>query len=273
MFQDETGYDAHYAARRTADYQSLDDFVSMFETHFLQSFPNGGWVFDGKALAKAIGAIREDHPSGSRVLDCGCGTGQTSMYLSHLGYSVTGVEISREGVNKARTQRDRLGLPTRFRTASLADTRLPDHSIDIFFGRNTLHHFIKYPGVAQEFRRLARSGATGYFVDPWSENVLRNRLLHTRRKREIMERLGDVLLDARLVREFFDEEQVEFTPVAWFAMLDKACMRLSKKAFGDWRYQGLVRRIARVTDFLDENMPHNRTTLWLTGTVVTRVSY
>lgn len=266
-FRDQTGYDAHYSQVTEPQFQDTGDFVQMYEEHFMRSFPDGGWVFDGRPLQKALASMRRNHPPGATVLDCGSGVGHSTLYLEHLGFDVTGVEISEQGVALATQLRDQIGMRSDFVAASLEHTGLPDNSVDAFFGRNTLHHFIKYPGVAEELRRVPRPGAQGYFVDPFGENALKN-LSHTRRQRERMAALGDVLLTNRNVRAFFSEESVDIEPVCWFAILDKAYVRL----FG-WKRQSAIRKLARLHDSIDRAIPHNRMTLWLSCSVVTRVRF
>jgi SAM-dependent methyltransferase len=46
--------------------------------------------------------LLDDHVSGTRALDFGCGAGRSSRFLKKLGYDVTGVDISGHMVDRAR---------------------------------------------------------------------------------------------------------------------------------------------------------------------------
>ena len=37
-------------------------------------------------------------PSGSKILDMGCGKGRHSVYLNRKGYNITGIDLSKENI-------------------------------------------------------------------------------------------------------------------------------------------------------------------------------
>jgi 2-polyprenyl-3-methyl-5-hydroxy-6-metoxy-1,4-benzoquinol methylase len=50
----------------------------------------------------------------SPVLDCGCGTGNTSLFFAARGLKVTGVDFVEEAINKARAKANERGLSVEF---------------------------------------------------------------------------------------------------------------------------------------------------------------
>jgi SAM-dependent methyltransferase len=71
------------------------------------------------------------------VLDVGCGTGQHALYMSALGYHITGVDMSVEMINEARQQ----NIPnTEFYTHN-ADNFSFDRSFDVI---TSLFHVLSY---------------------------------------------------------------------------------------------------------------------------------
>lgn len=272
---DQTGYNAHYKEFTTGfeHVGSSQEYITEFESRFATPFADGGWVFDGEPLAHIIRSIdefaerRAPTRSEVRILDAGSGVGRTSVYFACKGYDVHGVEISEAGVRVANELKKQIDLPNcTFVASSLVSTGLPDNSVDVFFGRNTLHHFIKYEGVAEEFRRIAKPGAIGLFMDPFGENFIKN-LFHDKEK---MERLGDVLLTKKNIEEFFAPASVEIIPFSWVSMLDK----LYVKHLVGWRRSGFARRLARYHRAVDHKVPkRNRMALWLAGMAVTSVKY
>jgi SAM-dependent methyltransferase len=93
------------------------DTADFYERYWRKEAGRGFAVPERKAkLREALQSV----PSGSPVLDAGCGNGEFSFYLTQLGYEVTGTDISAVAVEKARQS-----VPHgRFEVASL-DAGLP----------------------------------------------------------------------------------------------------------------------------------------------------
>ncbi|MGM5631781.1 class I SAM-dependent methyltransferase [Apibacter raozihei] len=60
--------------------------------------------FDGDEPDRWIKALEKENKIKGMVLDSGCGSGRTSVYLAKLGYDVTGVDISSNAINKAKNK-------------------------------------------------------------------------------------------------------------------------------------------------------------------------
>jgi SAM-dependent methyltransferase len=60
-------------------------------------------------------------PVGLNILDLGSGTGKHSNHLASLGNSVVGLEISRKGIEIARTRAKALGVEVDYREASIGE--------------------------------------------------------------------------------------------------------------------------------------------------------
>ena len=196
------------------------------------------------------------------VLDAGSGLGDLTTYLACLGFRVFGVDISEEAVRSGERLAAIVGVQerARFLANSLESMALPDASVDFIIGFAALHHFIKYPGVPDEFHRVMKSGALGFFADAWGENRI-FRLFHNR---ERMRRLGDVSLTRGMVRQYFRRFDVDLRPTDWFVMLDKLLVRGLPRR--------VVRRLSRVHFALDRQIPaDNSLALRLAGSVRTRI--
>ncbi len=259
---DETGYNAHYKGTGLPlDCDSPDSYQQEFERRFLTPFAEGGWTVSGHASKAAFGELARSNPL--KILDAGSGKGELSVYLACLGHEVTGIEISQSGVDIANRLAQQVGVQVTFVVGSLAAIPAEDNTYDVIVGRNTLHHFVKYP-CADELARVAKPGALGIFVDPWGENRIKNLF----QNKEQMEKLGDTLLTLPVVKGYFGNAEV--TPVTWFGLIDKALIRL----FG-WKGRAarMARALAKLTQWVDNKMPANRATLWLAGHAVTRVRY
>ena len=74
-----------------------------------------------------------DVPEGSKILDVGCGSGNYSIKLAELGYEVTGVDMSKEMLIKAKEKVDDRNLTIEFREMNLYELDFDDESFDAVF--------------------------------------------------------------------------------------------------------------------------------------------
>ncbi len=119
-----------------------------------------------------------------------------------------------------------------------------------------------------EIRNVAAAtfaGTLGLFVDGFNENIFK-RVFHNK---ELMARLGDVLLNKNNISEFFDAEDLALIPFSWFTALD----RLYIRALG-WKHKIGVRRLSKWHEKIDNLIPkQNRFALWLSDHVLTKVVF
>lgn len=73
-----------------------------------------------------------------RVLDIGCGEGKDAVFFAKCGYAVTAFDISKRGIEKAKTLADHNHTEVNFFKADLSDYRL-DQEYDIIFCSGVLH--------------------------------------------------------------------------------------------------------------------------------------
>lgn len=104
-----------------------------------------------------------------RVLDLGCGAGETSVYLAKKGARVTAVDLSLAMLavtsNVARRYGVKIGL------AKMAAERLPfaGETFDVVIGNNVLHHTDSELAIAEVARILKKDGKA-IFVEPLAYN-------------------------------------------------------------------------------------------------------
>jgi len=73
-----------------------------------------------------------------RVLDIGCGEGKDSVFLAKCGYSVTALDLSEIGLDKAKKLAEHNRIHVNFFKADIRDYR-PDSDFDIIFSSGVLH--------------------------------------------------------------------------------------------------------------------------------------
>jgi SAM-dependent methyltransferase len=80
-------------------------------------------------------------PAPARLLDIGSGPGWSGLYLSSLGYEVTGIDSEPSLVEISRLQAERLGVPIDFQVADAFDLSDYHGKFDLVFSCGVLEHF------------------------------------------------------------------------------------------------------------------------------------
>ena len=113
---------------------------------------------------------REDRlraiPTGSVVLDIGCGEGATSIELARLGFRVIGIDLSDTRVEIARERARREGLDVQFVQGDAERPDLPDESLDLVHCQSILHHLPDVPTALASYRRVLRPGGQLLVMEP-----------------------------------------------------------------------------------------------------------
>src|SRR5439155_4771036 len=104
---------------------------------------------------------------GKRLLDFGCGTGQTSTQLAALGAFVVGVEISPELIQNARRRAELDGVAdhVRFQNVDILQAPPPPDSFDLILCSAVLHH-VDYKVVLPILRRSLKPGGKIVIGEP-----------------------------------------------------------------------------------------------------------
>ena len=105
--------------------------------------------------------------SGKRLLDFGCGTGQTSTQLAALGAFVVGMDISPELIHVAmrRAELDGVSDHVQFQTLDLLQAPPPPDSFDLILCSAVLHH-VDYRVVLPILRNCLKPGGKIVIGEP-----------------------------------------------------------------------------------------------------------
>jgi len=166
---------------------------------------------------------------GKRVLDLGCGYGETSAWLAMQGARVDAVDISPRMVEMSRALAARCGVADRVAFHVAPGEQLPftDGSFDAVFGHDVLHH-LDLERARDEFRRVMNPGTRAVFVEPLGHNpvinLFRDRSPETRTPDEVPLRFADFV---RLSRGFRRLRHREFQGATlaiflWFFLVERA---------------------------------------------------
>jgi 2-polyprenyl-3-methyl-5-hydroxy-6-metoxy-1,4-benzoquinol methylase len=111
-------------------------------------------------------------PSGSRILDVGCGSGWLSEYFARLGYDVCGIDISPDLIEMARERLRRVPFPVdvetplryRFETHDIEEAPL-DETFDAIICYDSLHHFERERAVIEHLSMMLDYGGLLFILE------------------------------------------------------------------------------------------------------------
>jgi SAM-dependent methyltransferase len=120
-----------------------------------------------RELATVIELFQSITPRG-RILDLGCGSGWTSLFLARAGFQVVGVDISERMIEIARERSQRENCPVSFIAADMEEMCLDTDHFDgaLFF--DCLHHCNGYlEALRRSFAHLRPGGYVLLFETTW----------------------------------------------------------------------------------------------------------
>ena len=126
--------------------------------------PETSWAFG------ALGEVR-----GKRLLDLGCGYGETTAWLAMQGATVDAIDISSRMIEVARSMTERIGVADRIRFHVGPGESLPfnDGSFDAAFGHDVLHH-LDLDRARDEILRVLKPSTRAVFIEPLGHNPVIN---------------------------------------------------------------------------------------------------
>jgi SAM-dependent methyltransferase len=117
--------------------------------------------------------------AGKRVLDYGCGHGESTCHLANCGAEVTAFDLSPQSVAVARRRAEVNGLAGRIRfdVRRAGETGYAPGSFDAIIGFAILHHLHEMlPTIYSEVRSLLAPGGTAYFIEPVANSRVLRRI-------------------------------------------------------------------------------------------------
>jgi 2-polyprenyl-3-methyl-5-hydroxy-6-metoxy-1,4-benzoquinol methylase len=128
-----------------------------------------------KYAYELIGDITE-----SKVLDLGCGSGQSSVILAKKGAQVNAFDISKTAIEIAikRAKINSVQDKIKFEVGSAEKMRYDSNSFDLVFGVGLLHH-VNIAVAAPEIYRVLKDGGQAVFMDPIVFSNILDKIRHS----------------------------------------------------------------------------------------------
>lgn len=106
---------------------------------------------------------------GKRILDLGCGCGESAVYFAKQGAIVNACDISPKFVAITEKLAQAHGVSVEAAVCPSETLPFADHSFDLVFANGVLHH-VEIPPTMQEIRRVLKPGGQGFFIEPLPYN-------------------------------------------------------------------------------------------------------
>lgn len=170
-------------------------------------------------MESAEGHIRrlvEKNCHGKRLLEYGCGIGRDLIDWLEMGATVTGIDISKEGINLAQKRIQDTEFEASYYVMNAEATDFEDNSFDIVIGTAIIHHLDLKKAYA-ELARILDTDGHAVFLEPLGHNPLINLYRRLTPAMRTVDEHPLTQLDIKLAKEHFDE--VNCTYYYLFALL------------------------------------------------------
>jgi ubiquinone/menaquinone biosynthesis C-methylase UbiE len=111
--------------------------------------------------------------TGRRVLDVGCGAGESSVYFALQGAECHAVDSSEGMMEVVERLAARFGVSVKSHVMDAGHLEFDDDSFDVVYAANLLHH-VDSAATLRQMYRVARKGGRVCFWDPLAHNPLIN---------------------------------------------------------------------------------------------------
>ena len=152
---------------------------------------------------------------GKRVLDLGCGLGESAVYFALKGARVTASDLSAQMLNVTKALAQKHGVEVQTLKSPSHALAVSSGSFDLVYAANVLHH-VELEGTLREIKRVLKKGGMLVSWDPLAHNPLIN--VYRRMAKEVRTadehplKLGEVAV----FKKYFKDVEVK---AFWFFTL------------------------------------------------------
>ncbi len=121
-----------------------------------------GNPFDQEQPYEWIVALETEGKIRGKVLDLGCGAGHNAIYLASKGYDITGIDLSRTAVERAREKASSRGIAAKFVQASICEPLVYEGQFETVIDIGCFHSLLDedHAKYAANLHRACAPGAT-----------------------------------------------------------------------------------------------------------------
>jgi ubiquinone/menaquinone biosynthesis C-methylase UbiE len=225
---------------------------------------------ENRFILEKIGDLR-----GKKILDVGCGPGESSVFFAKRGAEVTGLDISGKMLETLKQLAALHGVEKKIKRikASLGE-QLPfaDNSFHLVYGNGVIHHLPDSTLALREIKRVLKDKGAAAFIEPLTHNPLIKvyRLIATRVRTRGEKPLSVARIES-LIGEFGPGEHREFQLTTllvflWFFLgkrMNPNRVRYWKEIVKESkRYERIFRLFFKLDDLLLRWIPYLRRFCW-----------
>lgn len=178
---------------------------------------------------------------GKKVLDIGCGLGNSSLeLLKYQPEHVLGIDISTKFINYAKRyeQADKLHF-------MLQDIALPiEGKFDVIFGRSILHHLDYQEVLARLYCKNLNPGGVMLFMEPLGPNLLLRLYWRIAKNVHTLDEKPFIRQDLTWIKNNF--EHFDLIPINYFSFLFGILSSKIFKSSDNW--------LMKICDIIDVNL-------------------
>jgi len=139
-------------------------------------------------------AFKKIIPSGAvDMLDVGCGTGELSILMAEMGYEVTGLDLSKKMLTKAKAKAKKRGLDISYKLGDAENPPFNDNTFDVVFTRHLLWTLPNPQKALEGWRRLLKDGGRAMIVDGvWDNRTLDSKV------RNLTSNIAEMIIEGKL---------------------------------------------------------------------------
>jgi 2-polyprenyl-3-methyl-5-hydroxy-6-metoxy-1,4-benzoquinol methylase len=128
-----------------------------------------------------------------QVLDVGCGTGFLALRFAELGHAVTGIDLSPQMIDRARTKAEAAGFKIDFRVGDASALDCEAEIYDIVVARHVVWNLPDPERGVAEWLRVLRPGGRLILIEgKWADNEA---VARKRRHRRFTESVKDAIVE------------------------------------------------------------------------------
>lgn len=122
-------------------------------------------ALENKYILNKLGALE-----GKRVLDVGCGLGESTVMFAKLGALTTASDLSPEMLKTTQALATQMGLSIRTHLGAAEELQFDDGSFDIIYAANIFHHISDRTAFVRNAHRILAPGGVFCCWDPVKYN-------------------------------------------------------------------------------------------------------
>ncbi len=210
------------------DIEYWNDSLESFEPYDVDESP---FEKDNEYFLKIIGDVNN-----KKLLDIGCGNGETSMYFARRGAIVTSIDMSETAVNNTLKNAELHKVKVNaFRLDALEINKISD-KFDLIIGKFILHHIEPFVQFVENLYKIVDNNGRAVFY----ENNARNKILMFFRKTVVgrfgVPKYGDnqeypfTYLEFKMIKNRFKTVKLYYPQFRFFSLLAPYIFKNNEKS-------------------------------------------